>query len=378
MGPLEGIKVVEFAGLGAAPMCGMILADMGAEVFLIDRKSEKSAEASMHIKDRDMLNRGKYQLAADLKQSKDLTFVLDLIAKCNVVLESFRPGVMERLGLGPDICLEKNPSLVFARMSGWGQDGPLAMAAGHDPNYVALTGALYHTGGADGVPQSPATLLGDAAGGAGMTAMGICAALIPAIQKGTGQVIDAAIGEGTSYLTTLARSLYYVGQMTNDRGNSWMEGAAPWGRAYRCSDDKFITLLPVEGRFYKTFLELMNLNQGPHFSVSHQYDASQWPAQIAKLDSVFATRSRQQWCDLLEGTDACFAPVLSYDEAPQHPHNQARNNFVQAGEDWYPVPAPKFGVTQPEPDWDCDATANAREALDRLGFDDCAVNTVVD
>ena len=376
MGPLDGIRIVEIAGLGAAPMCGMMLADLGAEVFVIDRKNDRGAEATLHVKDRDMLNRGKHMLRVDLKQAEGTEFVLDLVEKSQALLESFRPGVMERLGLGPDICLERNNALVYARLTGWGQNGPLAMAAGHDPNYVALTGALYHTGERAGVPQSPPTLLGDAAGGAGITALGICAALIPALHRGQGQVIDAAIGEGAGYLTTLVRSLYYAGQMNDERGSSWMEGAAPWSRAYACADGDFITLLPVEERFYKTLLRLLELEEDSLFKDAHQYDKSSWPHQVARRESLFASKDRDYWCQLLEGTDACFAPVLAYSEVHDHPHNKARRNFKQSGDDWYPVPAPRFSETPHEPDWDGTRIGNVDDVLAGMGFADKTIKSV--
>jgi len=376
MGALKGIRIVEFAGLGAAPMCGMMLADLGAEVFLVDRKSERGPEATMHVKNKDMLNRGKLPIRVNLKNETELEMVLQLIDKSHGLLESFRPGVMERLGIGPDVCRLRNPRLVYARMTGWGQDGPLSHAAGHDPNYVALTGALYHTGDEQHSPQSPPTLLGDAAGGAAVTALGICAGLIAALQKGKGQVIDAAIGEGTSYLTTMVRSLYNVGQMTDERGKSWMEGAAPWSRAYACADGEFITLLPVEARFYRSFLELMGLTEHAAFGDAHQYDASRWAEQCDVLEGIFASEAREHWCELLEGTDTCFAPVMKYSDAHTHKHNQARGNFVEVDDDWYPIPAPRFSETPHTPDWGGLNPNAAVEPLRALGFDEDFVQLV--
>lgn len=369
VGPLKGIRVVEMAGLGAAPMCAMFLADLGAEVFRIERKGDPSDEASMHVKTRDMINRGRHVMAIDLKSDEGLALLRELIGGAHVLLESFRPGVMERNGLGPDICLQRNPALVYARLSGWGQDGPLAQAAGHDPNYVALTGALHHSGSRDVPPQAPATLLGDAAGGAAMTALGICAALIPAIQRGEGEVIDAAIGEGTNYLTTLVRSFYNTGQLTDERGTSWMEGAAHWSRTYRCADDRFITLLPVETRFYQVLLEKLGLSEHGLFTGSHHFDRKRWPEQVAHLEALFQTKTRDEWVELMEGSDACFAPVLTFGEAPEHPHNVARGNFIQVDGDWYPSPAPRFSHSVVEPDWEGEKGAGtARDALLGLGI----------
>jgi crotonobetainyl-CoA:carnitine CoA-transferase CaiB-like acyl-CoA transferase len=358
-------------------MCGMMLADLGAEVFVIQRTGVQSAEARMHVKNRDMINRGKHMLALDLKDPSGLELVLDLVSRCNGLLESFRPGVMERLGIGPEVCLKRNPSLVYTRLTGWGQTGPLAMAAGHDPNYVALTGALYHSGGADMPPQSPPTLLGDAAGGAAMTALGMCAALIPAVQNGQGQVIDAAIGEGTAYLTTLVRSFYNTGQLNDARGTSWMEGASPWGRSYRCADDRYVTLLPVEARFYAVLLEKLELADDPVFAGRKQFDQQFWSEQADRMERLFASRSRDEWCDLLEGTDACFAPVLTYGEAPHHPHNIARGNYVEADGDYFPSPAPRFSVTPHEPDWLGTLETSSREALLKLGIESEKIDSMM-
>ena len=336
MGPLAGIKVIEMAGLGPAPMCGMMLSDMGAEVYLIERKTAASAESTLHVSKRDMMRRGKKPVAIDLKSPAGIELVLAMVEQADVLIEGFRPGVMERLGLGPEVCLERNKALVYGRLTGWGQTGPLSQVAGHDPNYISLTGTLYHSGSPDQPPQAPPTLLGDASGGAALFAWGISSALIPAIRDGVGQVIDAAIVDGTAYLATFARSFYQAGHIADDRGSDWMDGAAPWNRAYRCADDGFITLCPVEARFYQILLEYLELAAHPLFADGNQWDKKRWPDQIEHLQSLFGGRSRQQWCELLEGTDACFAPVLNYGEAHQHPHNQARNTYREVDGLWHP------------------------------------------
>ena len=367
MGPLAGIKVIEMEGLGPVPLCGMMMADMGAEVYLIERKSAASSESTLHVSKRDMMKRGKQIIALDLKDPSAIELLLQIVVKADVLLEGFRPGVMERLGLGPDICLQRNPALVYGRLTGWGQDGPLSQVAGHDPNYISLTGVLYHSGDSDSPPQAPPTLLGDCAGGAAMMAWGISSALIPALRQGKGQVVDAAIIDGISYLATFARSFYQAGHINDERGSAWMDGAAPWNRSYRCSDDGYITLCPVEARFYNILLDKLGLTEQPLFADRNQWDKSRWPLQIEHLQLVFGNLPRQHWCDLLEGTDACFAPVLSYGEVHEHPHNMARDAYVEVDGQWQPAPAPRFSVTVPQPDWVEAPVLSMSEMLSNLG-----------
>jgi alpha-methylacyl-CoA racemase len=373
VGPLKGIKVIEMAGIGPVPLCGMMMADMGAEVYLIERKTGASAESTLHVSKRDMLKRGKQTIALDLKDSADINLLLDLVAKVDVLIEGFRPGVMERLGLGPDICLERNPALVYGRLTGWGQDGPLSQVAGHDPNYISLTGVLYHSGDAQSPPQAPATLLGDCAGGAAMMAWGISSALVHAQKAGQGQVVDAAIVDGISYLASFARSFYQAGHIGDERGSDWMDGAAPWNRSYRCGDEGYITLCPVEARFYAVLLEMLELQNHVLFADGNQWDKARWPQQIEYLQSLFAEQSRQYWCDLLAGTDACFAPVLSYGEVQNHPHNLARNAYKEVDGQWYPRPAPRFSNTVPEPAWEEAELVDQLELIRRLKAEpDCS------
>ena len=352
MGHLAGIKVIEMAGIGPVPLCGMMMSDMGAEVILVDRKTGASAEASLHVSKRDMMKRGKQTMAMDLKDPADIASLLDLVAGADVLIEGFRPGVMEKLGLGPEVCLQHNPRLVYGRLTGWGQEGPLAQVAGHDPNYISLTGALYHSGDSSSPPQAPPTLMGDCAGGTAMMAWGISSALLHAERTGQGQVVDAAIVDGLAYLASFARSFYQAGHITDQRGQEWMDGAAPWNRSYHCADGGYVTLCPVEARFYAVLLEKLDLQDHPLFSNHDQWDKAQWPQQVEQLQTLFSGRSRQQWCDLLEGTDACFAPILNYGEVQDHPHNRARNAYIEVDGQWHPQPAPRFSVTNPEPAWE--------------------------
>ncbi|MFK7733275.1 MAG: CaiB/BaiF CoA transferase family protein [Pseudomonadales bacterium] len=368
MGPLAGIKVIEMAGLGPVPLIGMMMADMGAEVFLIERRSAASAESTLHVSKRDMMRRGKTPIALDLKESSAIELVLNLVERANVIVEGFRPGVMERLGLGPDVCMARNPALVYARLTGWGQDGPNAKHAGHDPNYIALTGTLYHSGSADRPPQAPPTLLGDCAGGAAMCAWGISSALIPALQDGKGQVIDSAIVDSTSYLATFARSFYQAGHITDEREGSWMDGGAPWNRSYTCADGKYITCCPVEGKFYQQWLQLLQLEEHPLFGEGSQWSKSQWRAQIQHLEQLFAQQPRDHWAQLFDGSDACVAPVLNYQEATEHPHIRSRGSYKNVDGQWHAQPAPRFSVTNSEPDWNDAVALASKQRINDLGI----------
>ena len=373
MGPLAGIKVIEMAGIGPVPLCGMMMADMGAEVYLIERKTGASSESTLHVSKRDMLKRGKKSIALDLKDRAAIDLLLEMVTKVDVLIEGFRPGVMERLGLGPDSCLQRNPCLVYGRLTGWGQEGPLSQVAGHDPNYISLTGVLYHSGDKSSPPQAPPTLLGDCAGGAAMMAWGISSALIPALREGKGQVVDAAIVDGISYLASFARSFYTAGQISDQRGSEWMDGAAPWNRSYRCSDNRFITLCAVEARFYAVLLDKLKLVEHPLFADSNQWEKSRWPRQVEHLQSLFGAHGRQYWCEVLEGSDACFAPVLSYGEVQEHPHNRAREAYVEVDGHWYPQPAPRFSGTVPEPAWEESPQQNLSELVRKLGLSSATI-----
>lgn len=378
MGTLSGLRIVEIAGLGPAPACGMILADMGVEVILIERKSHDSnaaTNATSNMGKFAIFNRGKKSLSLDLKDPDSIEAVLKLIETSDGLIEGFRPGVMERLGLGPDICLARNPKLVFGRMTGWGQTGPLAQAAGHDINYIALSGALYYSGHKQEAPFAPPTLVGDMGGGAMLLALGMVAALLNASKTGQGQVVDAAITDGSALLNTLIMSFHQAGLWSNQRGENILDSASPWYDTYQCSDGHYITVGSLEPKFYQLLLETCGLQDDPDFS--QQYDKSSWPQAKAKLKTLFQSKTRDAWCALMEGTDICFAPVLNIDEAALHPHNQARNTYIKIDDVLQPAPAPKFSNTPsstssvpPSPG------ANSVQILSALGYSTEAINKI--
>ena len=348
-GPLAGIKVLEIAGLGPAPCAGMMLADMGAEVILVERKVANTNAARLTADEENnavmFINRGKSSIQVDLKKPAGTDLLLRLVEQVDVLIEGFRPGVMERLGLGPDVCLARNPRLVYGRMTGWGQTGPLAQAAGHDPNYAALSGALWYGGSPQDVPNAPLTLVGDIGGGTMVLAWGILCAVIHAQKTGEGQVVDAAITDGSAYLSSLLWVMYNSSQLKNTRGSSWADGGAPWNATYACADGKFVTVCALEPQFYQLLLTLLDQENNPLFA--KQWDKSIWPAAKAELESLFLTQTRDHWCQLLEGTDACFGPVLDFSEAPQHEHNIARETFLDIDGVIQPAPAPKLSAFQP-------------------------------
>lgn len=335
-GPLSGFKIVEMAAIGPAPFCAMMLADMGAEIVRIDRKNHHPMSAENPI------NRGRHSIALDLKNPADVDIAVSVIGKADALIEGFRPGVMERLGLGPDICLQHNPRLIYGRMTGWGQTGPLAHTAGHDINYIALSGALHAMSRNAEAPRPPLNLLGDYGGGGMLLAVGILAALLETSRSGKGQVIDAAMTDGTALLMTLAYGLHAAGQWSDTPGSNMLDGGAHFYDCYTCADGKFISIGPIEPQFYAELLERCGIKDA---AFSQQMEQSGWPALKDKLRELFATRSRQQWCELLEGTDVCFAPVLSMAEAPEHPHNQARTTFFKGPGGNQPSPAPRFSRT---------------------------------
>ncbi len=346
MGPLAGIKIVEIGALGPAPVAGMMLADLGAEVILVERKTGDAMGSLGKDKSHSakaFFNRGKKSITLDLKDPESIEVVRKLIGRSDALIEGFRPGVMERLGLGPDDCFSVNPKLVYGRMTGWGQHGPLAQTAGHDLNYIALTGALFYSGHKDEAPFAPPTYVGDIGGGAFMLTLGVVSALLHARSGGEGQVIDAAITDGTAMMSSLLLSLNQMGMWTNNRADNFLDSAAPWYDTYECADGKYVTVGALEPQFYKILIGLLGLDEDPDFA--HQMDKRKWPACKTKMTQLFKTRTRQEWCDLLEGTDACFAPVLNFEEAPSHPHNVARETFIQPGGVLQPAPAPRFSST---------------------------------
>lgn len=339
-GPLAGLKVIEMVGLGPAPFCAMLLADQGADVIRIDRPG---AVGALGLPPKyDVPARGRRSLAIDLRRPGAVDAVLDLVAQADVLIEGFRPGVMERLGLGPEVCLARQPRLVYGRMTGWGQSGPLAQAAGHDINYIALSGALHAIGRAGEAPVPPLNYVGDYGGGAMMLAFGVLAALFEAQRSGRGQVVDAAMTDGTALLSAMFWGLKAAGAWNNERGANLLDSGAHFYDSYRCADGKYVAVGAIEPQFHAELLQRLGLDAA---EFKRALDPSRWPAYKARLAAVFATRTRDEWCALLEGSDACFAPVLDWDEAPRHPHNVARATFVEIDGIVQPAPAPRFSRT---------------------------------
>jgi alpha-methylacyl-CoA racemase len=340
VGPLTGIRVVEMAGIGPGPFTAMMLSDLGAEVIRVDRLSHKGTGHRANV-----LNRGRKSIAVDLKNPRGVETTLRLIEQADVFLEGFRPGVMERLGLGPEECLSVNPRLIFGRMTGWGQTGPLSQAAGHDINYISIAGALGAMGYADRPPAPPLNLVGDFGGGAMYLLTGILAALVERATSGQGQIIDAAMTDGTASLLSPFFGLMAMNMWTTDRFSNRLDGGAFYYGSYECSDGKYISIGSLEPQFYALLLEKAEITD-PEFQ--EQLDEAAWPAKREKLNQLFKTRTRQQWCDIMEGTDVCFAPVLDLKEAPTHPHNIDRKTFVELEGVVQPAPAPRFSRTQGE------------------------------
>jgi alpha-methylacyl-CoA racemase len=333
-GPLAGLRVVEFAGIGPGPFACMMLADMGAEVVTLDRVG---AEGSL----RSVAGRGRKVVGVDLKNKATVAEVFDLVASADALIEGFRPGVMERLGLGPEIVQSRNPRLVYGRMTGWGQDGPLAQAAGHDINYISVTGALAAIGGRD-KPVPPLNLIGDFGGGALYLVAGVLAALLEAVKSGNGQVVDAAMCDGAASLMSMFFDLAAAGQWTDQRESNFLDGGAHFYGVYQCGCGRFISIGSIEPKFYTLLRNWAGLSD-PDFDA--QMDCSAWPALKLKLADVFKTRTRDEWCAVMEGTDVCFAPVLTLTEAPDHPHMAARKSFVTRHGVTQPAPAPRFSRT---------------------------------
>ncbi|MFN3857813.1 MAG: CaiB/BaiF CoA transferase family protein [Caulobacter sp.] len=334
-GPLSGLKVIEFAGIGPGPFCGMLLSDLGADVVRIDRKgSGRSSPA-------DVTSRGRRSVALDLKQPAAVETCLKLMESADAIIEGFRPGVMERLGLGPEVALKRNPKLVFGRMTGWGQTGPYANAAGHDMNYIAITGAL-HAIGTEDKPVPPLNLVGDFGGGALYLAFGLLAGVINARATGQGQVIDCAMSDGAASLMAMFYGFKGAGMWKDERRANLLDGGAHFYDTYQCSDGKWISIGSIEPQFYALLLEKTGITD-PAFQA--QMDRSAWPDLKAKLADVIRTKTQAEWCALMDATDVCFAPILTLDEAPSHPHNAARETFVTIEGVVQPAPAPRFSAT---------------------------------
>jgi alpha-methylacyl-CoA racemase len=338
MGPLSGLKVIEFTGIGPGPMCAMLLADLGATVLRIDRTSPSDLGIQRDARF-NLLLRSRKAIPLDLKRPDAVALTLRLIELADALIEGFRPGVMERLGLGPDRCLKRNPRLVYGRMTGWGQDGPLAQAAGHDINYIALTGALDAIGRAGAPPTVPLNLIGDFGGGALYLAFGLMAACWEAQRSGQGQVVDAAMIDGIASLMTSVHGLLAEGAWRTERGSNITDGGAPFYDVYLCADGKYIALGPIEAKFYAELLGRLELDPT---TMPPQLDRARWPESGARIAAVLLTRTRDEWCTRLEGTDVCFAPVLSIDETPRHPHHVARGTYVTVDGVVQPGPAPRF------------------------------------
>ena len=343
MGPLAGVKIVEFAGIGPAPLAAMMLADMGATVVRIDRLTAGDPAVTMPER-YEFTKRSRAAIAVDLKKPENVALVLKMIAESDGLIEGFRPGVMERLGLGPDLCLARNPRLAYGRVTGWGQTGPLSMAAGHDLNYIALTGALHAIGRAGQKPTPPLNLVGDYGGGTLYLVVGLLAAIISARATGVGQVIDAAMVDGALSLMTPIYAMKAGGRLPGPRGHNQLDSGSYYYEVYECSEPgTYLSIASIEAKFHAELLQRLEIDPA---SMPPQRDASHWPAVKERLTALFRTRTRNEWCSILEGTDVCFAPVLSMDEAHTHPHNAARDAFIDVGGMRQPAPAPRFGGTK--------------------------------
>jgi alpha-methylacyl-CoA racemase len=343
MGPLHGLKVIELAGIGPGPMAAMLLADMGATVLRIDRKEPVGLGVPRPQKF-DLLLRNRRSVPVDLKDPKAIEFVLDLVSRSDVLIEGFRPGVTERLGLGPEVCLAKNPRLIYGRITGWGQEGPMAQVVGHDINFLALTGALDAIGRVGQAPVPPINLVADFGGGTLYLVMGILAALYEAKSSGKGQVIDAAMVDGVASLMTQPHGSFAAGIMSTERGTNVTDSGAPFYDAYECSDGKWVTLGAVESKFYAQALKILGLEE----LLADQWKKEQWPQAKQHIAARIRTQSRDHWCAVYEGTESCFAPVLNLKEAPEHPHLKARGTYVEIEGVTQPAPAPRFSRSVPD------------------------------
>ena len=341
-GPLAGIRIVEFAGIGPGPFCGMMLADHGAEVIRIDRASG-SRGGSQPVTSKDVLARGRKSIAIDLKSAEGVALARKIAASADGIIEGFRPGVMERLGLGPEELLKDNPKLVYGRMTGWGQTGPYAPYAGHDINYIALAGALAHFGRAGGKPTPPINMVGDFGGGGMMLAFGMVSALLHVARGGDGQVIDAAMTDGTAVLMSMMHGMKNMGVWSEDLGVNMLDTGAHFYDTYETADGKFVSIGSIEPQFYAELRQRAGLAEDTDFDAQH--DRRQWGALKDKLTALFKSKTRSEWDALMEHTDVCYAPVLTMSEAAAHPHNQTRKTFIEVGGAVQPAPAPRYSST---------------------------------
>ncbi len=340
MGPLKGLKIIEMAGIGPGPFCGMVLADLGAEIIRVDRASAIGTGSKQ-----EPSNRGKKSIAVDLKAKEGVEVVLKLVETADAIFEGFRPGVMERLGLGPDVCLARNERIVFGRMTGWGQKGPLANAAGHDINYISLSGALAAIGRPGSPPVPPLNLIGDFGGGGMLLALGLVAALLETKGSKKGQVVDAAMTDGSALLMTMIYSMQSSGMWKTTMGSNLLDGGSHFYDTYECKDGKFISIGSIEPQFYALLCQIAQLDEKVF---AKQMSRDLWPEQKEEIKKIFLKKTRDEWCELMEGTDVCFAPVLDMSEAPQHPHNKERKTFIDLEGVTQPAPAPRFSRTEPE------------------------------
>jgi alpha-methylacyl-CoA racemase len=341
-GPLNGVKVIEIAGIGPGPFCAMLLADMGADVIRVDR-SQNVADPVPDHPHGDLMNRGRRSVGIDLKNPDGVEAVLKLVEQADAFIEGFRPGVAERLGIGPDECLARNPRIVYGRMTGWGQEGPYAPTSGHDINYIALAGVLNHFGRAGEAPVPPLNLVGDFGGGGLFLAFGIACALLEAKSSGQGQVIDAAMVDGAAVLSTFIYGLRNIGIWQDERGTNMLDTGAHFYDVYETSDGQYVSIGSIEPQFYAELLKYTGLDQ--ESDLPHEMDRTQWPAMKERLTAIFKTKTRDEWCSIMEGTDVCFAPVLSMAEAHLHPHNQHRATFVEVAGVVQPAPGPRLSRT---------------------------------
>ena len=365
MGPLTGVRILEFEAIGPGPFCGMMLADMGADVLLVDRPNDPRLGFA---RDRwyEVMLRGRRSITLDLKSKQGVEAAMRLAARADAVIEGFRPGVMERLGLGPEELLARNPKLVIGRMTGWGQDGPLAPRAGHDINYIALAGVLHAIGRSGGAPVPPLNLVGDFGGGGMLLAFGIACGLLEAQRSGKGQVVDAAMVDGASSLAAMFWGMLAAKRWSETRGENVLDTGAPWYDCYETSDGKYVAIGSIEPKFYEELLQRLGISAQP---LPAQHDRSGWPVLRKTFAEKFKAKTRDEWCAAFDGSDACFAPVLTFSEARAHPHNAARASFTDSGKVTQPAPAPRFSRTPgsirrapPE------RGAHGREALADWGF----------
>lgn len=344
-GPLTGYRIIEIAGIGPGPFAAMMLADMGAEVIRVERAQSVRGPApdTPHY---DVMLRGRRNIALDLKHPDGVATLLDLVERADALIEGFRPGVMERLGVGPEVCLARNPKLVFGRMTGWGQEGMYAQAAGHDINYIALAGALAHFGRRDEAPVPPLNMVGDFGGGGMFLAYGVVCALLEAQRSGQGQVVDTAMVDGAAVLMSMFWAFKTIGMFDeNARGTNLLDTGAHFYDVFRCADGQYVSIGSIEPQFYAELMRLTGLDADPEFA--KQMDKASWPHLKQRLGDVFATKTRDEWCAIMEATDVCFAPVLTMSEAAEHPHNVERGTFIEVGGMRQPAPAPRFSRTVP-------------------------------